>query len=409
MTKLSQPIKQFFNYARFFLPLLVGIWAFYLLIVGATWDLIALQILAAVIVIEFIFGNDSKDYQYRYPQIFVAMMYGFILFTVMIFWAYAWIMAFAHSGSDLFGLAALIDSLFGFDMIAAHQHNNWSDFLLATVLFSSICGIGALAVGHELSHRIHEPLSVFLARVGGWLSMFTYYAIEHPYGHHYNVGTPVDSSTAFRGESVFAFALRTTPQDYQTAWNIERKRLNNTGYATWSIRNRLLWGYAAEGCLLIFMFGVGGVAGLFWFLFAALNTHFTYKLTTYGQHYGIVRVPDTPIEVHHSWDSANRFTYWFSNGIGRHIDHHLLPEREFWALEAHEEGPQYVAGYIAATVLSAIPPLWHRLMAPKLLEWDEKWASEDEKRLAHEANLKSDVPLLVAAAQQQLGGSSVTA
>ena len=399
MSKTIETVLSTFNYLRFFLPLLVGFGAFYLLIIGADWSLTALEVFLAILAIEFVLGNNSKDYEYKYPQVFVGMMYLFMVSTVVTFWAYAWIMAFAHNGSDLFSLAAITQSLTGFDMMTAHMDNNWADFLLATVLLSSISGIAALAVGHELSHRTQEPVSIFLARVGGMLSMFTYYAIEHPYGHHFNVGTPEDSSTAFRGESVFAYFKRTTPQDYETAWEIETTRLEKNGHEAWSVHNRLLRGYSAEAGVIAFLFVVGGVAGVFWFMLAVLNTHFTYKLGTYGQHYGIVRVPGTPIEAHHSWDSSNRFTYWFSNGIGRHVDHHLEPEKEFWELKAYTEGPQYMHGYISSIVLSTVPALWHKLMAPKLLEWDEKWASDDERALAMEANLHSGVPALVAAAQ----------
>lgn len=388
-----------FNYLRFFLPLIIGFGAFYLLITAADWSIVALEVVLALIAFEFILGNDSKDYKYKYPQIFVGMMYLFIISTILTFWAFAWIMAFAHNGADLFGLAALVQALSGFDMMLAHQQNNWADYLLAMILLSSISGMAALAVGHELSHRTQEPVSVFLARVGGALSMFTYYAIEHPYGHHFNVGTSIDSSTALRGESVFAYFKRTAKQDYQTAWEIETQRLEKNNQKAWSIRNRLLRGYASEAAIVLFLFYVSGLFGVFWFLLAVLNTHFTYKLGTYGQHYGIVRVPDTPIEAHHSWDSSNRFTYWFSDGIGRHVHHHLEPEAEFWELKAFTEGPQYKFGYLTSIFISSIPPLWHHMMAPKLLEWDEKWASEDEKILAREANLNSGVPELVAAAR----------
>lgn len=399
INKINSLIVNTFDYLRFFMPLVIGFGAFYLLIVGADWSVVALEVFLVILAIEFILGSNSKDYKYQYPQIFVGMMYLFIVSTIITFWAFAWIMAFAHSGMDLFGLAALIQMLTDFDMMAVHQYNNWADYLLAMVLLSTISGMAALAVGHELSHRTQEPLSVFLARVGGLLSMFTYYAIEHPYGHHFNVGTPVDSSTALRGESVFAYFKRTARQDYATAWEIEKQRLEKNGLEAWSVHNRLLRGYAAEAAVILFLFMVAGLFGVFWFLLAVFNTHFTYKIGTYGQHYGIVRVPGTPIAAHHSWDSSNRFTYWFSNGIGRHVHHHLEPEKEFWELKAYTKGPQYLFGYLTAFVVSTIPPLWHRLMAPKLLQWDEQWASEGERALAQEANLNSGVPALVAATE----------
>lgn len=153
--------------------------------------------------------------------------------------------------------------------------------------------------------------------------LFTYYAIEHPYGHHFTVGTPADSSTAFRGESVYRYFLRTAPQDYQTAWAIEKDRLDKLGLPTMTWRNRLIQGWLAEAALVLFVFAVSGFLGLFWFLVAVFNAHFGYKLGTYSQHYGIVRVPGSEIKAHHSWDSFNRVTNWFVDNIGRHSQHHL--------------------------------------------------------------------------------------
>ena len=46
-----------------------------------------------------------------------------------------------------------------------------------------------------------------------------------------------------------------------------------------------------------------------------------------------------------------------------------------------------------------IPALWRKLMAPKLLEWDEEWASDDERALAMEANLNSGEPALIETAE----------
>ena len=41
------------------------------------------------------------------------------------------------------------------------------------------------------------------------------------------------------------------------------------------------------------------------------------------------------------------------------------------------------------------------MMVPKLIEWDEKWASPKEKVLAMEANEKSGIPELVEHAKKQ--------
>ena len=213
----------------------------------------------------------------------------------------------------------------------------------------------------------------------------------------------MDSSTALRGESVYTYFRRTTFQDYQTAWDIEKERLEKLDLPTFSVHNKLLHGWAAEIALLVFIVTVSGLLGLFWFLVAAFNTHFGYKIGTYGQHYGIVRVPGSEIKAHHSWDSFNRVTNWFVDNIGRHSQHHLEPQREFWRLEdvGAPRLPESM-GYFRAIGMSIIPPLWHRHWSPHLIEWDQKYASPEERELARQANLDSGRPELMAwgAAQQ---------
>ena len=38
-------------------------------------------------------------------------------------------------------------------------------------------------------------------------------------------------------------------------------------------------------------------------------------------------------------------------------------------------------GYMTMILLAYIPPLWHRTIDPLLKDWDEQFASEDERAL----------------------------
>jgi alkane 1-monooxygenase len=51
-----------------------------------------------------------------------------------------------------------------------------------------------------------------------------HFAIEHVHGHHHNVATRDDPATARKGETVYAFWLRSIVGSYISAWNIEVKR-----------------------------------------------------------------------------------------------------------------------------------------------------------------------------------------
>jgi hypothetical protein len=73
---------------------------------------------------------------------------------------------------------------------------------------------------------------------------------------------------------------------------------------------------------------------------------------------------------------------------------------EFWDLKpALNQAPETPFGYLATWLICTIPPIWHALMNPKLLEWDEKFATAQEQELAAQANALSGQPMLVKAAE----------
>jgi alkane 1-monooxygenase len=51
-------------------------------------------------------------------------------------------------------------------------------------------------------------------------------------------------------------------------------------------------------------------------------------------------------------------------------------------------------GYLTTLVVAMIPPLWHRLMTPKVLAWDRDYATRDEQALAARANARSGIPTM---------------
>ena len=52
-------------------------------------------------------------------------------------------------------------------------------------------------------------------------------------------------------------------------------------------------------------------------------------------------------------------------------------------------------GYLSMLYLAIfIPPIFHRMMAKKLVEWDEKYATSEEREIASIANKNSGISLL---------------
>jgi len=59
------------------------------------------------------------------------------------------------------------------------------------------------------------------------------------------------------------------------------------------------------------------------------------------------------------------------------------------------DAPVMIGGYLTTIFLTLCPPLWHKLMTSKLVEWDRHFASQEERILALRANQRSGIKELV--------------
>ena len=91
----------------------------------------------------------------------------------------------------------------------------------------------------------------------------------------------------------------------------------------------------------------------------------------YVEHYGLVRncaASGRPerVKAHHSWNSAHRFSNWVLINLSRHSDHHASASRPFHALRHFDDVPQLPASYPAMILIALVPPLWFRMMGPRV-------------------------------------------
>jgi len=96
------------------------------------------------------------------------------------------------------------------------------------------------------------------------------------------------------------------------------------------------------------------------------------EVVNYLEHYGLLREKreDGRYErcaPQHSWNSNNVATNVLLYHLQRHSDHHANPTRRYQALRHFDEAPQLPTGYAGMIVLAYIPPLWRRVMDPRLL------------------------------------------
>ena len=96
------------------------------------------------------------------------------------------------------------------------------------------------------------------------------------------------------------------------------------------------------------------------------------EVVNYLEHYGLLRQrrEDGRYErtrAEHSWNSNNVASNVLLYHLQRHSDHHANPLRRYQALRHVKEAPQLPTGYAGMILLAAIPPLWRRVMDPRLL------------------------------------------
>jgi alkane 1-monooxygenase len=99
---------------------------------------------------------------------------------------------------------------------------NFQYFIFCFV-FGYYTGLNAIA-GHELLHRKETPNKI----IGTWAYtkfMYTHFLDEHIKGHHRDVATPDDPSTARKNEWFYCFIVREYFTGLIKTWNRETKRI----------------------------------------------------------------------------------------------------------------------------------------------------------------------------------------
>ena len=302
----------------------------------------------------------------------------------------------------------LLDALIGEDpsnppesevpALEADPYYRWITYLLVPVLWASfiaICvfvasqplsatgllamiintggGLGfAINLGHEMGHK-KSTLERWLAKLALAPACYGHFYIEHNRGHHRDVATPVDPASSRMGESIYRFVLREMPGGFRRAWQLERERLARCGKSPWSLDNEVL----QPALISLALYGAL-VAALGWqilpfLLLSAFWGAFQLTSANYLEHYGLLRrkLDNGRYEVcqpHHSWNSNHLFSNWALFHLQRHSDHHAHPTRRYQSLRNFPDLPRLPSGYFGMYLLAYVPPLWFRLMNPRLIE-----------------------------------------
>jgi len=251
-------------------------------------------------------------------------------------------------------------------------------------------GVGVISgtIGIVYSHELmHQP-----TRLERWLGdlllatvLYSHFRSEHLLVHHRHVGTPRDAVTAFYNEGFHRYFPRVLRQCPPSAWRAEAAMLARRGRGAFHPANPF-WRYGIlQAAMLVLAFLLGGRAGLWLFLVQAFSAVWQLELTNYVEHYGLTRKHlgggrYEPVMPRHSWNADHRASNWLLINLQRHSDHHYRPDRRFPLLQTYpaDEAPQLPHGYPIMTVAAMVPPLWRRVMNPKVRAWRRQFYPEIE-------------------------------
>lgn len=232
---------------------------------------------------------------------------------------------------------------------------------------------------HELMHQspAHERwlADLLLASV-----LYSHFRSEHLRVHHLYVGTPRDPVTARYNEGFHRFFPRVLRQCPRSAWAAEVAMLARRSLP-WHHRSNPFWRYLAlQSAFLVLALALGGWAGLGLFLIQALVAIWQLELVNYVEHYGLTRRhlgagKYEHVLPRHSWNAAHKASNWLLINLQRHSDHHFKPDRRYPLLQTYPEdqAPQLPFGYPVMTLAAMVPPLWKRIMNPRVKAWRARY------------------------------------
>lgn len=339
---------------------------------------------------DLISGDDLTEPEYSYPAINDVMLHLVLPVLALGLFTYIW----AASENDLFGLGAFIQSATGYDALTARETNTLLDYFGASLGIGLNLAMQGVIVGHELTGRTWDPKAMFTGRWLFGLSCGMNFATEHVYGHHHTIATPEDPSTALRGDNFYKYTTLRTWQQWVHGWGVEKARLAKTGKSVFNWRNQLLRANFRALIMLTLVYLAGGLFALGAYLLACVWSKLTLETFNYMGHYGLVRVPGTPVRPAHSWNSNSRISAIALFNLPRHSHHHADGTVPYQGLKAYPNMPTTPTSYLGTSLCAYIPPLWNKLLGPKLLDWDENHATSGEREIAARYNAVSGIPLL---------------
>ncbi|MBR8192596.1 alkane 1-monooxygenase [Burkholderia vietnamiensis] len=246
----------------------------------------------------------------------------------------------------------------------------WYDYVGFALSLGAATGI-SINTAHELGHKTNR-FERWLAKITLAPVAYGHFFVEHNRGHHVRVATAEDPASARFGESFWAFLPRTVAGSIRSAWRLEKARLERLGRSPWTWRNEVLHAWAMTVVVWGIAIAMAGPVVIPFLVIQAAYGASLLEVVNYVDHYGLGRrkLPSGRYErctPQHSWNSNHVVTNLFLYQLQRHADHHANPTRSYQALRHFDDSPQLPAGYATMILFAYVPPLWYRVMNPRVV------------------------------------------
>jgi alkane 1-monooxygenase len=319
--------------------------------IGGWWTFLTpIYAFVAIPILELLLPQDSKNLteaQHNYTV--VNPLYDIMLYVNLFI---------------VFGLIWYTGSLFLRNEVFTHD---WvgSAFSLGIVL-----GTNGINVGHELGHR-QKTWERYVGKALLLPSFYMHFYIEHNFGHHNHAATAEDPATAKKNQSVYSFWITSVFRQYISAWKLQLDLLKINSRSFLSIYNDMMWYTIIQMIYLFGLFLFFGPQVGFLLVISGIIGVLLLESVNYIEHYGLLRnkMPSgryERVKATHSWNSNHIVGRIVLYELTRHSDHHYKSSKKYQTLDFHDQSPEMPFGYPTSLVIALFPPLWFRIMNPRI-------------------------------------------
>lgn len=220
------------------------------------------------------------------------------------------------------------------------------NLVVLRILVGTTSGSSAIIVAHELIHRPKQHMRL-LGKLLLYTVCYEHFSLCHLKGHHANVATPEDITTARLNESFKVYWKRVITGHFKYAWASESKRLNSMQPYSKLLANLVLRGVTINFVVVILILAIFGWTAAFIFLYQALSGVRLLETINYYQHWGLEHGKEGNTL---GWVNQSCVTEYALVGLSNHVGHHQNVALPFHKLPYSEQGPKMPYGYFVTNL-----------------------------------------------------------